>query len=236
MHALIRTARMTGLFYLGLAITGVLGFLLIRPRLFAAGDPAATLANLVDNESLARAGVALELLIVVTQALAAIWFYRLFRTADAVRRRRHRRVRPRQRGHDPGQRGPARHGGRGRARPDRRRGSDRPASLPGQRQPVGRRRALLRPVAHPNGRAACSAQVGCRARSAGCSSSAASATCSARSSGTSLPTHRPSPTPSRIPATVGEFWIVGYLLAIGVRRRALDEAPRDARTAVPAST
>ena len=38
------------------------------------------------------------------------------------------------------------------------------------------------------------------------------------------------------PATVGEFWIIIYLLAIGVRRSALDEAPRDARTAVPAST
>ena len=38
------------------------------------------------------------------------------------------------------------------------------------------------------------------------------------------------------PATVGEFWIIIYLLAIGVRRRALDEAPRDAGTAAPAST
>ncbi len=84
MHALVRTARMTGLLYLGLAITGALGFLLIRPQLFAAEDPSATLANLVNHESLARAGVALELLIVVTQALAAVWFYRLFRTADPL--------------------------------------------------------------------------------------------------------------------------------------------------------
>jgi Domain of unknown function (DUF4386) len=84
MHALIRTARMTGLLYLGLAITGTLGFLLIRPQLFAADQPGATLANLVEHESLARAGVAFELLIVVTQALAAVWFYRLFRTADPL--------------------------------------------------------------------------------------------------------------------------------------------------------
>lgn len=81
MHALIRTARMTGLLYLGLAITGALGFLVIRPQLFAAEAPSATLANLVAHEALARAGVALELLVVVTQALAAVWFYRLFRTA-----------------------------------------------------------------------------------------------------------------------------------------------------------
>lgn len=80
----VRTARLTGLFYLGLAITGGLGFLLIRPRLFVDGDPGATLANLTQYGSLARIGVALELGIVVTQALTAVWFYRLFRAADAV--------------------------------------------------------------------------------------------------------------------------------------------------------
>ncbi|WP_117214170.1 DUF4386 domain-containing protein [Allorhizocola rhizosphaerae] len=82
MHTLTRTARMTGLFYLGLAITGALGFLLIRPQLFAADDSGATLANLVEHESLARAGIGLEMLIVVTQALTAAWFYRLFRGTD----------------------------------------------------------------------------------------------------------------------------------------------------------
>ncbi|GAA3217549.1 DUF4386 domain-containing protein [Dactylosporangium siamense] len=84
MHPLVRTARVTGLLYLGLAITGGLGFLLVRSRLFVDGDPAATLANLVEHESLARAGIALELLTVLTQALAAVWFYRLFRTTDQV--------------------------------------------------------------------------------------------------------------------------------------------------------
>ncbi|MEV4134250.1 DUF4386 domain-containing protein [Dactylosporangium sp. NPDC049742] len=84
MHALTRTARLTGLFYLGNAITGILGFLIVRPQLFAADDPSATLANLVAHESLARAGVALELGMVVTQTLAAVWFARLFRTADPV--------------------------------------------------------------------------------------------------------------------------------------------------------
>lgn len=83
MDPLVRTARTTGLLYLGLAIAGGLSFLLIRPQLFAADDPAATLANLVEHETLARAGVAFELLVVVTQALAAAWFYRLFRTADS---------------------------------------------------------------------------------------------------------------------------------------------------------
>ena len=84
MHPLIRTARATGLFYLGLAIAGLLGFMIIRPQLFVADDPSATLAHLVDNESLARVGVAMELLVVLTQALVAVWFYRLFRGAEPL--------------------------------------------------------------------------------------------------------------------------------------------------------
>ncbi|HWH01437.1 MAG TPA: DUF4386 domain-containing protein [Pilimelia sp.] len=84
MHPLIRTARTTGLLYLGLAVTGLLGFLVVRARLFDADDPGATLANLVAHPSLARAGVALGLLIVTTQALVAVWFHRLFRTADPL--------------------------------------------------------------------------------------------------------------------------------------------------------
>jgi hypothetical protein len=74
----------TGLFYLGLGLAGMAGFLLIRPRLFADGDAAATMANLAGNETLARFGVVFELLVVLTQALAAGWFYRLFRRADPV--------------------------------------------------------------------------------------------------------------------------------------------------------
>lgn len=83
MHPLVRTARATGLFYLGLAITGLLGFIVVRQQLFTPGDAQATLANLVQHESLARVGVALELGVVGFQALAAAWFYRLFRGVDS---------------------------------------------------------------------------------------------------------------------------------------------------------
>ena len=83
MSSLTRTARTTGLLYLGLAITGLLGFLVIRNQIFVADDAAATLANLVEQESLARVGIVLELGVVVTQALVAVWFYRLFRGVDA---------------------------------------------------------------------------------------------------------------------------------------------------------
>jgi hypothetical protein len=66
-----RVARVTGLLYLGLAVGGALGFLVVRPMVLDGGDPA-----------LARAGIALELFTVLTQALAAAGFYRLFHEAD----------------------------------------------------------------------------------------------------------------------------------------------------------
>ncbi len=80
--SLVRTARITGVFYLALAVTGMVGFLVVRPALFVAGDPESTLANLVEREGLARAGIALEMSIVLAQALAALWFFRLFRSVD----------------------------------------------------------------------------------------------------------------------------------------------------------
>lgn len=84
MSSLKRTARITGLWYLGVGITGMLGFLLIRPEIYVAGDGAATLANLVEREMLARLGIAFELLVVLTQALVSVWFYKLFRTVSST--------------------------------------------------------------------------------------------------------------------------------------------------------
>ncbi len=75
----IKTARATGLWYLGLAITGMLGFLFLRPQLIDADDSAATLANLTDHAAQAHLLVMLEMGIVITQALAAVYFYKLFR-------------------------------------------------------------------------------------------------------------------------------------------------------------
>jgi hypothetical protein len=80
---LVRTARTTGLFYLGLAITGLLGYMVIRNQLFVAGDPEATLANLTQHEFLARLGIVTEMGVVITQALVALWFSRLFARVNA---------------------------------------------------------------------------------------------------------------------------------------------------------
>jgi hypothetical protein len=75
-------SRLAGLFYLGLAITGALGYMAVRPALFTAGQPEQTLANLMAKTDLARIGVALELGTSMFQALAAVWFGRLFREID----------------------------------------------------------------------------------------------------------------------------------------------------------
>ncbi len=78
-----RTARTTGGLYLGLALTGMLGFLILRPMLVDP-DPATTLANLQEHETLARLEIGAEMAVVVFQALAALWFFRLFRAVDDV--------------------------------------------------------------------------------------------------------------------------------------------------------
>jgi hypothetical protein len=57
---------------------------MVRPKLSVEGDPAATLDNLTTQQGLARLGVVLEMGIVVTQALAAIWFYKLYRSVRPV--------------------------------------------------------------------------------------------------------------------------------------------------------
>ena len=83
-HTRTSTARVTSAWYLGLAITGIAGFLLVRPALYVDGDPAATLQNLATRQGLARFSVVLEMGIVVTQALAAVWFYKLLRPLRPV--------------------------------------------------------------------------------------------------------------------------------------------------------
>lgn len=79
----IRTARWTGVFYLGLAVAGLIGYLFVRTELFVSDDSAATLANLVDHSTLARIGIAADLSVVLFQALAAMWFFRLFRSNNS---------------------------------------------------------------------------------------------------------------------------------------------------------
>lgn len=77
-----RIARLTGLAYLANAITGALSFFAIRPRLSSADDATATMMHLVDNESLARIGLVIDLALLTSGALTALLFFALFRKVD----------------------------------------------------------------------------------------------------------------------------------------------------------
>jgi hypothetical protein len=79
---LVKTARITGIWYLALAISGVIGFLLIHPQVFIADDPTKTLENITQNTQLARVRLMLEFAIIISQALTAVWFYRLFKSIN----------------------------------------------------------------------------------------------------------------------------------------------------------
>lgn len=77
------TSRVTGLFYLGLAISGVIGFLLAGQQIYDAGDVGATMTRLVENQGLARLSLVGELGVVAFQVLAALWFFKLWRSVDS---------------------------------------------------------------------------------------------------------------------------------------------------------
>ena len=76
-------SRTTGLLYLGLAVAGIISYLGIRSQIYIEGNPAETVSNLLEKQTLARFGIATELLVVLTQALTAVWFYKLFRKVDS---------------------------------------------------------------------------------------------------------------------------------------------------------
>lgn len=80
----IRTARLAGLWYLLLAISGMLGFLLFHGQIFVKDNPAQILNNLIQKESVASIRLVMELIIIVSQSLAAFYFYQLFAKRDAT--------------------------------------------------------------------------------------------------------------------------------------------------------
>jgi hypothetical protein len=79
---LVTIARTAGIWYLIMAISGILGFLIFHPQIFDSEDSQKTLTNLINLESLARTRFLLEFAIIVSQALTAVWFYKLFRNVN----------------------------------------------------------------------------------------------------------------------------------------------------------
>jgi hypothetical protein len=75
----LNTARLTGIWYLILAISGMLGFLIYQPQIYIPNNPEQTLKNLINLETTARIRLILEFVIIISQALSAVWFYKLFK-------------------------------------------------------------------------------------------------------------------------------------------------------------
>jgi len=84
MPELVTTARRTGAAYLGLALTGMAGHLVLTSQLAVPGDPTATLARLQESPAIAQLALVMELLVVISQALAAWGFFALFRRDHLV--------------------------------------------------------------------------------------------------------------------------------------------------------
>ncbi|SMG07881.1 protein of unknown function [Marivirga sericea] len=77
-NELKNTARVAGIWYLLMAISGIFGFLIFHSEVYTS-DPQETLTNLTESESTARIRLLLEFAIIISQALTALWFYKLFR-------------------------------------------------------------------------------------------------------------------------------------------------------------
>jgi hypothetical protein len=78
----LKTARLTGIWYLMMAISGVLGFMVFHARIFDPTNAQTTLNNLIEYESTARIRLLFEFAIVVSQALTAAYFYKLFKSIN----------------------------------------------------------------------------------------------------------------------------------------------------------
>jgi hypothetical protein len=76
---LVRTARKAGIWYLMLAVSGVLGFITLHPQIYVSGDLPQTVANLSEHGTLSRLRLLTEFIIIISQAVAAVYFFKLFK-------------------------------------------------------------------------------------------------------------------------------------------------------------
>ncbi len=77
-----KLARKAGLLYLLLVPLGILGIIYAQEFLMVAGDSAATLANIIANESMYRLSIVAALAIQVVQLFVAVALYDLFKPVN----------------------------------------------------------------------------------------------------------------------------------------------------------
>jgi hypothetical protein len=82
-----RTARLAGLLYVAVAITGAVGIAIVPLTLIVRGDASATADRIRSSEWLFRLGIASELIAATTFIFLALALYRLFKGVDEGRAR-----------------------------------------------------------------------------------------------------------------------------------------------------
>lgn len=80
MHAINKTARLTGLLYLLLFPLGILGY--VPSVLFASGDVASTAGNIAANQPLFRLGIFIALIVQLVYILLVLYFHKLLRPVN----------------------------------------------------------------------------------------------------------------------------------------------------------
>ena len=82
MSSLKRTARLAGLYYLILAISGAYGIMYVTSQIIVRGDAAATTSNILQHEFLFRTGIFANLLCQTMFIFLALKLYQLFKEVN----------------------------------------------------------------------------------------------------------------------------------------------------------
>ncbi|MFN2141916.1 MAG: DUF4386 domain-containing protein [Candidatus Promineifilaceae bacterium] len=78
-----KLARIAGLLYLIIIVSGIFGFFFIRQSLIVPGDAAATAANISASEGLFRISIGADLIMIVADIALALVFYLLFKPVSS---------------------------------------------------------------------------------------------------------------------------------------------------------
>lgn len=73
------SARIAGLLYLAIIVCGLFAEVGVRSRLIEQGDPAATAANILEQPTLFRAGIAADIVMLLCDVAIAVMLYQLLR-------------------------------------------------------------------------------------------------------------------------------------------------------------
>lgn len=81
-HAIQKTAKISGWLYLCLIPLGILGIIYVPATLFVAGDVASTIANILAHELLFRVGIVSAFLVQLVSIFVVLYLYKLLKPVN----------------------------------------------------------------------------------------------------------------------------------------------------------